>query len=77
MAEKTWQPIKIRYCAHAGCDVALEVSAVYPAEHLPDQAPRVTAHRCSKAMDCVMLENSTCVWAGNNPSFDPFKEKDE
>jgi hypothetical protein len=76
MAEKVWQPIKVRHCDHVGCDVALEVSAVYPAENLPDQAPRIVGHRCSKAMDCLLNDKAACVWAGNNPSFDPFKEKD-
>lgn len=76
MAEKAWKPIKIRYCNHAGCEVSLEVKAVYPAEHLPDQLPRITGHRCSKAMDCVLYQQATCVWAGSNPSYDPFKEKD-
>lgn len=75
MAEKTWQPIKIRYCDHAGAEVALEVAAVYPADHLPDQGPRIFGHRCSKAGECILLNKSTCVWAGTNPNYDPFKEK--
>jgi hypothetical protein len=74
MAEKIWQPIKTRYCNHAGCDVSLEAQKVYPAEHLPDQLPRILAHRCSKSMDCVLFQQATCVWAGTNPSHDPFKE---
>ncbi len=75
MAYKTWQAIKSRYCNHAGCEVSLEVNAVYPAEHLPDQLPRVVAHRCSQAMDCILYQKAaTCVWAGSNPSYDPFKE---
>ena len=73
MAIKTWQPIKTRYCNHASCEVALEVETVYPAEHLPDLLPRVLGHRCSKSMDCILYQKATCVWAGTNPGYDPFK----
>ena len=74
MTERIWQPIKTRYCNHAGCEVALEAQKVYPADHLPDQLPRILAHRCSKSMECVLLQRATCVWAGTNPGYDPFKE---
>ncbi len=74
MAFKTWQSIKTRYCNHAGCEVALQAETVYPAEYLPDQLPRVLAHRCSKAMDCMLYQKAACVWSGGNPAYDPFKE---
>lgn len=75
MAEKMWVTEKIRYCQHAGCDVALEAETIFPADHLPDQAPRVTVHRCSKAGDCMENGDGACVWNGSNPVFDPFTEK--
>ena len=75
MAHKTWQAIKVRYCDHAGTDVALEAQVVYPAEWLPDQPPRVTAHRCSRAIACNLDERASCVWAGTNPAYDPFAEE--
>lgn len=75
MAEKMWITEKIRFCEHAGCEVALEAETIFPAEHLPDQAPRVTVHRCSKALDCMTDEKTACVWNGTNPLFDPFEEK--
>ena len=75
MAVKTWYPIKIRFCEHAGSEVALEVEAVYPADFLPDQSPRIQAHRCSKAYLCSLDNQPSCVWAGTNPTYDPFVEK--
>lgn len=74
MAVKVWQAEKIQYCKHAGCEVALEVEAIYPADNLPDQAPRLSAHRCSKARDCMLMYGAGCVWSGSNPLYDPFKE---
>lgn len=75
MAMKTWQTVKIRYCNHAGCEVGLEVETVFPSETLPDQPPRLGAHRCSHATECMLVNESTCVWAGSNPDYDPFAEK--
>lgn len=75
MAVKTWESIQIRYCDHAGCEVALEAEVIYPADHLPDQSPRLGAHRCSHAVACMTTSNSTCQWAGTNPAYDPFTEK--
>jgi len=77
MAVKSWQTIKVRYCDHAGCEVALEAEALYPADQLPDQPPRLLSHRCSQAARCMLYNEPTCVWAGTNPVYDPFKEKDE
>ncbi|HVP21123.1 MAG TPA: hypothetical protein VMS73_04615 [Anaerolineaceae bacterium] len=72
MAIKTWQTLKVQYCNHASSDVSLEAEIIIPSEHLPDLMPRVYAHRCSHAFQCT---NPSCVWAGTNPVFDPFKEK--
>ncbi len=72
MAVKNWQPIRIRFCDHAGKNVVLEAELVYPAEWMPEQAPRVLAHRCSRGVDCNLDERASCVWAGTNPAFDPF-----
>jgi hypothetical protein len=72
MAEKMWISEKIQYCDHAGCDVSLEAETIFPAEHLPDQPPRVTIHRCSNAMECCNEDRSACVWNGTNPNYDPF-----
>ncbi len=73
MAEKNWLTEKVRFCEHAGCDVSLEAGVVYPAEHLPDQPPRVTIHRCSQA-GCCSDDRPACVWNGTNPIYDPFAE---
>jgi hypothetical protein len=74
MSDKKWHAIRQQYCDHAGCNVALEVQVVLPAEFLPDQPPRVLAHRCSNGLQCSQLTKPTCVWAGTNPNYDPFSE---
>jgi hypothetical protein len=75
MAVRTWQTIKVMYCHHVKQEVGLEAQVVYPADILPDQPPRVTARRCSFAFSCNLDNRPSCVWAGTNPSFDPFAEK--
>ena len=74
MTEKTWETLKIQYCQHVDTKVALQAQLVYPPEHLPDQPPRVMAHRCSHGVTCNLDGRPSCVWAGTNPNFDPFKE---
>ena len=66
--------MKVRFCDHAECEVALEVQVVYPSEILPDQPPRIIAHRCSQGVACNLNDKPSCVWAGTNPEYDPFKE---
>jgi len=75
MAVKQWEVLKVRYCNHVGCEVGLEAELIYPAEQLPDQPPRVEAHRCSRGKECMLHETQSCIWAGSNPGFDPFEEK--
>ena len=75
MSVKTWQPIKSCFCHHVGQDVALEAELVYPPEWLPDQNPRVNAHRCSQALVCNLDGRPSCIWAGTNPAVDPFIEE--
>lgn len=77
MAEKVWETIKVQFCEHAGCEVSLDGQMVYAAEFLPDQPPRIIAHRCSRAMECALFNQPACVWAGTNPAYDPFAEKEE
>lgn len=74
MTTRVWQKIKVQYCRHAGGEVALEAEVLYPSEHLPDHGPRVVAHRCSLGVDCGLLSEASCVWAGTNPFYDPFAE---
>jgi hypothetical protein len=72
MAERTWHASKIRYCEHVGLEVALETEVVYPAEHLPEQAPRVLAHRCTKAIECNLVDKMACGWSATNPEHYPL-----
>jgi len=74
MAFRTWETIKVRYCHHVDAEVEMEAQVIYPADWLPDQGPRVTAHRCSRALACNLDGRSSCVWAGTNPAYDPFSE---
>ncbi|MEJ2011109.1 MAG: hypothetical protein P8X64_02665 [Anaerolineales bacterium] len=72
MAWVTWKSIKAQRCERIGEQVALEARVVYPAEFLPDQPPRILAHRCSKGLECNQMDSATCVWAGTLPGYDPF-----
>jgi hypothetical protein len=72
MARRNWQVTKIRYCEQVGHEIALETEVVYPAEHLPDQPPRVLARRCSNAVECNLMEKATCKWCGTNPVHEPM-----
>ena len=74
MAEKQWKTIKVRFCDHAECEVELEVEELLPEEFLPDQPPRLRAHRCSGGLMCSQIEKIACRWSGSNPSLDPFTE---
>jgi hypothetical protein len=75
MSVRAWHPAKTCYCHHVNEEVSLEVEAVYPAEWLPDQPPRLLAHRCSHALQCNLEGRYSCVWSGTNPVIDPFIEK--
>ncbi|MEW6403590.1 MAG: hypothetical protein AB1649_17480 [Chloroflexota bacterium] len=70
MAERTWQVQKIKYCEHVGHEIALESEVVYPAEFLPEQPPRILAHRCSNALECNMVDKASCALCGTNPDLD-------
>jgi len=74
MSYRTWQTIKVQYCHHVQSEIGMEADVVYPAEWLPDQPPRILAHRCSQGMVCNLEGKPSCIWAGTNPSFDPFAE---
>lgn len=71
MAYKTWQVAKVRFCDKVGKEVRLENEVVYPADHLPDQPPRVVARRCSDARYCNQFDRPTCLWCGTNPDHSP------
>jgi len=75
MAEKTWEVLSVRYCHHVDKNVGLEAQVVYPADFLPDQQPRILAHRCSHAFSCNLDGRASCIWAGTNPGIDPFVEE--
>ncbi len=71
MALRTWQVEKIGYCEHVGHEVALEVEVIYPANELPDSAPRIVAHRCSNAGECNAMDKPACQWCATNPNHSP------
>ncbi len=73
MSERVWEISKTCICEHLNRKVALETEVVYPGEHLPDQPPRVLAHRCSRGILCNQTSKPACVWAGTNPGYDPFR----
>jgi len=71
MTLRTWQVQKLKYCEHVGHEIALEAEVVYPAENLPEQAPRVLPHRCSNALECNMMDKAVCALCGTNPDYHP------
>ena len=74
MSMREWQSVKYCYCQHVGFNVSLEAEVVIPSDLLPDQPARVLSHRCSNGLDCNLDGRPSCIWAGTNPAFDPFKE---
>jgi hypothetical protein len=74
MSTKTWEVLRTCYCHHIDQQVALEALLVYPPDLLPDQSPRVLAHRCDQGLRCNLDGRPSCQWAGTNPSVDPFSE---
>jgi hypothetical protein len=73
MSSMAWEPVKQFDCERIGESVTLECKLVYPAEHLPDQPPRVLARRCSMSIECNAIDKPACVWAGTLPDYDPFR----
>lgn len=73
MAKKVWQVEKTKYCEHVQEVIAIEAEVVYPAEHLPDQAPRILARRCSKGMECNLMDKPACALCGTNPDINPVE----
>jgi hypothetical protein len=73
MATKVWQVEKTKYCEHVQNTIAIETEVVYPAEFLPEQAPRIVARRCSKALECNCIEHPACSLSGTNPDLDPVE----
>ncbi|HXF85679.1 MAG TPA: hypothetical protein VNK49_09845 [Anaerolineales bacterium] len=72
MAQRVWQVSKVHYCERVRHEVALETEVVYPPEHLPDQPPRVIAHRCSNALECNQEDRMSCAWCGTHPNYFPL-----
>jgi hypothetical protein len=72
MTTSTWHTSKNTFCEHVGHEITLETEIVYPAEHLPEQQPRVMAHRCSNAMVCNQFDKPACIWCGTNPDYIPL-----
>ena len=72
MGQRTWIPQKTVVCERANRDVVLEVEVALPPEILPDQPPRVLAHRCSYGASCNSMDRPMCAWAGSLPGYDPF-----
>lgn len=77
MSKRVWETTKTFYCDHIGCQVALEVEVAYPSEHLPEQLPRILARRCSRGVECNLIEKVSCIWSGTNPNYDPLKEQQD
>lgn len=73
MAYEIWQPVKIAMCDRIGEEVEIQARVVFPADILPDQPPRIMAKRCSRGVDCNLLDRPSCEWAGTLPGFNPLE----
>ena len=73
MSERIWEVSKTFFCERVNERVSLETEVVYPGDFLPDQPPRVLAHRCSRGMSCNQVSKPTCNLAGTNPGYDPVR----
>jgi hypothetical protein len=71
VAQVFWHEIERRMCEHVREEVSLEAKLAFAAEVLPDQPPRVLAHRCSHEATCHRMEKPTCAWAALIASLDP------
>ncbi|MGD8759811.1 MAG: hypothetical protein PVJ07_06125 [Anaerolineales bacterium] len=73
MAQVLWHEIERRMCEHVREEASLEAKLAFPAEVLPDQPPRVLAHRCSHEATCQLGDKTACQWAslitGSDPSM--------
>lgn len=67
-----WETIRVQFCHRVGQQVSLEVQLVHPAEVMPDQPPRVLAHRCSLGTACNLFDKPACIWSGTQPEYDPL-----
>lgn len=74
MAQKSWKPVKVRYCDRVDSDVTYEIQVMNAPDIMPDQPPRILARRCSKGMECNVANHPGCFWSGTNPLYDPFAE---
>jgi hypothetical protein len=76
MAAIVWEVVKKIQCDRLKEEADLLEERVYPDESVPDPARpyQVRARKCSLGMDCN-LAGYTCVWAYNNPNYDPFAEE--
>jgi hypothetical protein len=72
MAERTWEVSQVCFCDNVKQKVTLETEVLVPADLLPDP-PRLLSHRCSLSLECNQLTRATCIWAGTNPDYDPFR----
>jgi hypothetical protein len=51
------------YCSHANCKVELKTTYVYPADIMPETAPRINQRTCSHYFTCTLQDKSACSFA--------------
>jgi hypothetical protein len=50
-------------CVHAGAKVTVSTIVIHPADHLPDQPPRIVDRECSHIAECNLLDKCACPFA--------------
>jgi hypothetical protein len=62
MAWESWRAGKQTHCEVMDEKVTLQSRLAFAADNLPDQPPRVLAHRCSSAENCDHFDQNKCPW---------------
>lgn len=52
-----------RFCAHANCEVVIKTTYIYPADIMPETAPRINQRSCSHYFTCSLQDKSACTFA--------------
>ena len=62
MAWESWRTVKQTRCEIMDEEITLHSRLAFAADNLPDQPPRVLAHRCSSAEHCDHFDQPKCPW---------------
>ena len=61
--ERVQQVYYSQFCPHAGGEVDIHSTIVYPADIIPDTPPRITQRSCNRYLSCNLVDKSACPMA--------------